>query len=177
MENEKRLRIGVIQHLEVDRGRAVKGDWALGSLGPAARLSEPALPSSSLGLTPKSGFTCQWVGNSQSLLDSDFTQTWASTSPWALSGSTMSYLMTGPTKQQPAGSAQDRAWKPLRRGANQTYQTIHIACHNRETHVASWGKPLEPGWWEGRAPLGCVGRVPEKAASPGSRNRTKCPHT
>lgn len=89
----------------------------------------------------------------------------------------MSYLMTGPTKQQPAASAQGRAWKPIRRGANQTYQTIHIACHNRETRVASWGKPLELGWWEGRAPLGCIGHVLEKATSPGSRNRTKFPHT
>ena len=36
----------------------------LGSLGHANRLQEPALPASSPALTPGSGFTCQWVGNS-----------------------------------------------------------------------------------------------------------------
>ena len=38
--------------------------WALRSLCPATRLQEPALPASSLALTPGPGFTCQWVGSS-----------------------------------------------------------------------------------------------------------------
>ena len=106
---------------------------APGSLGPAARFQEPALPARSPALTPGSGFTCQHVGNSPRVF---WTLTPPTREPALATGSPRvlqpAASRPGSAKQQPAAPAQGRAWQPTRLEANQAYQNSHIISPSQQ---------------------------------------------
>ena len=113
----------------------------LGSLGPPDRLQKPALPATSVALTPGSSFTCQWVSNSPrgfGTLAPPTSEPALALGPpripqWATSWS-------GPAKQQPAASVQGRTWQPTRLGPTKpTRPPTKSAHHNKRTHTALLG--------------------------------------
>ena len=117
-----------------------------------------------LTLSPGSGFTCQWVGNSPRVfrtLNLPTSEPALALGPWRVLQPAAS--RPGPAKQQPEASAQDRAWQPTTLG----YQIAHIISPPQQKDprgpLRGNSESTMLGWWEGSALLGRIGCLTKKA--------------
>ena len=109
-------------------------DTTSGYLGPVARLQGMTLPASHLALTPGSGFTHQWVGNSPGV----FWTLAMSTSEPALAPGPMGFCSQLPCDRVPLV----KSWQPPHKvgPSNQAYDTAYIVHPQQQRE-----HPLEQG--------------------------------